>query len=66
MRSVVGSQAVADIVQAYDAHMNLVMSQVEESIHIVDVTDEGQALPPRVSLSCHSQDTLQKGITGPD
>ena len=31
--------------------MNLVMSQVEESIHIVDVTDDGQALPPRVRQS---------------
>ena len=37
--------------QAYDAHMNLVLSQVEESIHIVDVTDGGEALPTRVSLS---------------
>ena len=36
--------------QAYDAHMNLVLSQVEESIHHVDVTDDGQALPPRVRL----------------
>jgi hypothetical protein len=29
--------------------MNLVMSQVEESIHIVDVTESGEALPPRLS-----------------
>lgn len=29
--------------------MNLVMSQVEESIHIVDVTDEGTAMPPKVN-----------------
>jgi hypothetical protein len=31
--------------------MNLVLSQVEESIHIVEVTDEGEALPTRVSFS---------------
>ena len=30
--------------------MNLVLSQVEESIHIVEVTDEGEALPTRVRL----------------
>ena len=28
--------------------MNIVISQVEESIHIVDVTDDGHPLPPRV------------------
>jgi hypothetical protein len=37
--------------QAYDAHMNIVLSQVEESIHIVDVTEDGQPLPPRVRRS---------------
>jgi hypothetical protein len=31
--------------------MNLVMSQVEESIHIVDVTEDGQALPTRVRMA---------------
>lgn len=36
------------MLQAYDAHMNVVISQAEESIHIVDVTEEGQPLPPRV------------------
>lgn len=40
--------APADSPQAYDAHMNLVMSQVEESIHLVDVSEDGQSLPPRV------------------
>ena len=34
--------------QAYDAHMNLVLGQVEESIHHVDVTDDGQPLQPRI------------------
>ncbi|KAI9633574.1 Sm-like protein [Dioszegia hungarica] len=43
-----GERTVTGILHAYDAHMNLVMSQAEESIHIVDVTDDGQALPPRV------------------
>ena len=30
--------------------MNLVLSQVEESIHVVEVSDDGEALPTRVSL----------------
>lgn len=34
--------------QAYDAHMNVVVSQAEESIHTIDVTEEGQPLPPRI------------------
>lgn len=45
MRSV---YADADTIQAYDAHMNLVLGQVEESIHHVDVTDDGQPLQPRI------------------
>jgi U6 snRNA-associated Sm-like protein LSm3 len=28
--------------------MNLVLGQVEENIHHVDVTDDGQPMPPRV------------------
>lgn len=28
--------------------MNVVVSQAEESIHIIDVTEEGQPLPPRI------------------
>ena len=31
--------------------MNLVLSEVEEAVHIVDVTEDGQAMPVRVS-SC--------------
>lgn len=40
--------------------MNLVLSQVEESIHHVDVTEDGQALPTRVSISIirHSEASL--------
>ncbi|ORY29656.1 putative Sm-like protein [Naematelia encephala] len=43
-----GDRTLTGTLHAYDAHMNLVMSQVEESVHIVDVTDAGQPLPPRV------------------
>ncbi|KAK1923011.1 Sm-like protein [Papiliotrema laurentii] len=43
-----GDRTLSGVLHAYDAHMNLVLSQVEESIHHVDVTDDGQALPPRV------------------
>lgn len=35
--------------QAYDAHMNLILSEVEETISIVDVNDEGVAEGIRVS-----------------
>ena len=35
-------------IQAYDAHMNLVLGQVEENIHHVDVTEDGQPMQPRV------------------
>jgi hypothetical protein len=44
------SRMNADTAQAYDAHMNLVLSQVEESIHIVDISEDGLASPPRVSV----------------
>ena len=27
-------------IQAYDSHMNLILSKVEEKIHVVDVNDE--------------------------
>ncbi|KAL7422702.1 hypothetical protein Q5752_001993 [Cryptotrichosporon argae] len=43
-----GDRTLAGVLHAYDAHMNLVLSSVEEAIHVVDVTDNGQALPPRV------------------
>ncbi|RSH85206.1 U4/U6-U5 snRNP complex subunit lsm3 [Saitozyma podzolica] len=43
-----GDRTLTGVLHAYDAHMNLVVSQVEESIHSVDVTDDGQPLPPRV------------------
>lgn len=36
--------------QAYDAHMNVVLSNVEESIHIVDVNEDGIPQAPRVGL----------------
>jgi hypothetical protein len=35
--------------QAYDAHMNVVLSSVEETIHHVVVNEDGTAQPPRVS-----------------
>ena len=35
-------------VQAYDAHMNLVLGGAEETIHTVDVSEDGQPQPPRV------------------
>jgi len=34
--------------QAYDAHMNLVLGGAEETIHTVEVSDDGQPQPPRV------------------
>jgi hypothetical protein len=34
--------------QAYDAHMNLVLGGAEETIHTVDVSEDGQPQPPRV------------------
>jgi len=34
--------------QAYDAHMNLVLGGAEETIHTVDVNEDGQPQPPRV------------------
>ncbi|KAL1409859.1 putative U6 snRNA-associated Sm-like protein LSm3 [Vanrija pseudolonga] len=43
-----GDRTLTGTLHAYDAHMNLVLSQVEESIHTVDVTDDGQPLQPRV------------------
>lgn len=36
--------------QAYDAHMNLILSEVEETISIVDVNEEGVAEGIRVSI----------------
>ena len=35
--------------QAYDAHMNLVLSEVEETVSIVDVSEDGEARGVRVS-----------------
>lgn len=43
-----GDRIVTGVLHAYDAHMNVVISQAEESIHVVDVTEEGQPLPPRI------------------
>nr|ODN90042.1 U6 snRNA-associated Sm-like protein LSm3 [Cryptococcus depauperatus CBS 7841]ODN96177.1 U6 snRNA-associated Sm-like protein LSm3 [Cryptococcus depauperatus CBS 7855] len=45
-----GDRVVTGVLHAsaFDAHMNVVVSQAEESIYIVDVTDDGQPLPPRV------------------
>ncbi|WWD20633.1 hypothetical protein CI109_105109 [Kwoniella shandongensis] len=42
-----GDRTVTGVLHAYDAHMNVVLSQVEETIHFVDVTEEGNPLPPR-------------------
>jgi small nuclear ribonucleoprotein (snRNP)-like protein len=35
--------------QAYDAHMNLILSDVEETITLVDVGDDGAVSNVRVS-----------------
>ncbi|WWC65344.1 uncharacterized protein I303_107962 [Kwoniella dejecticola CBS 10117] len=43
-----GDRTVTGVLHAYDAHMNVVLSQVEETIHLVDVTEDGNPLPPRV------------------
>ncbi|WWC72468.1 uncharacterized protein I206_106430 [Kwoniella pini CBS 10737] len=43
-----GDRTITGILHAYDAHMNVVLSQVEETIHLVDVTEDGNPLPPRV------------------
>jgi hypothetical protein len=37
------------IYQAYDAHMNLILSDVEETITLVDVGDDGAVSGVRVS-----------------
>lgn len=44
--------------QAYDAHMNLILSEVEETISIVDVNEEGVAEGIRVSFHCLRSDHL--------
>ncbi|WVR08616.1 hypothetical protein IAU60_005671 [Kwoniella sp. DSM 27419] len=43
-----GDRTVSGVLHAYDAHMNVVLSQVEETIHIIDVMDDGRPTPPRV------------------
>ncbi|WWC92177.1 uncharacterized protein L201_007131 [Kwoniella dendrophila CBS 6074] len=43
-----GDRTITGVLHAYDAHMNVVLSQVEETIHIVDVTEDGNPLPPAV------------------
>ncbi|RXK40662.1 U6 snRNA-associated Sm-like protein LSm3 [Tremella mesenterica] len=43
-----GDRTLTGNLHAYDAHMNLVLSQVEENIHIVDVGEDGTAAPPRI------------------
>jgi small nuclear ribonucleoprotein (snRNP)-like protein len=37
--------------QAFDAHCNLVLSDVEETVTIVDVSEQGEALGVRVSIT---------------
>jgi U6 snRNA-associated Sm-like protein LSm3 len=44
-----GSQLIGVIQQAYDGHMNLIMSDVEETIMIVDPVPEGVKPSIRVS-----------------
>lgn len=39
--------------------MNLVLGQVEEAIHIVDVSEDGQPSPPRVSHSRFDRHTSE-------
>lgn len=52
-----------DRTQAYDAHMNLVLSEVEETVSIVDVSENGVAQGVRVSLSV-SFLVLQSSVNG--
>ncbi|RSH87744.1 U4/U6-U5 snRNP complex subunit lsm3 [Apiotrichum porosum] len=43
-----GDRTITGTLHAYDAHMNVVLSNVEESIHIVDVNEDGIPQAPRV------------------
>ncbi|TYJ55650.1 hypothetical protein B9479_003682 [Cryptococcus floricola] len=43
-----GDRIVTGVLHAHDPHMNVVVSQAEESIYIVDVTEDGQPLQPRL------------------
>ncbi|KLT44886.1 Sm-like protein [Cutaneotrichosporon oleaginosum] len=43
-----GDRTLTGTLHAYDAHMNLVLSGVEESIHTVDVSEDGVPGQPRV------------------
>ncbi|KAJ9096793.1 hypothetical protein QFC21_005064 [Naganishia friedmannii] len=38
-----GDRTLQGILHAYDAHMNLVLSEVEETVSIVDVSENGVA-----------------------
>lgn len=37
--------------QAYDGHMNLIMSDVEETIMVVEGLDEPASAPPSIQVS---------------
>ncbi|GHJ88063.1 hypothetical protein NliqN6_4465 [Naganishia liquefaciens] len=38
-----GDRTLQGVLHAYDAHMNLVLSEVEETVSIVDVSEDGEA-----------------------
>lgn len=42
---------MADILQAYDGHMNLILSDVEETIMIVDQPEGAAGVPQTVNAS---------------
>ncbi|KAJ9108650.1 hypothetical protein QFC20_003349 [Naganishia adeliensis] len=38
-----GDRTLQGVLHAYDAHMNLVLSEVEETVSIIDVSEDGVA-----------------------
>ena len=45
-------KACADLYQAYDGHLNMVLSDVEETVTIVEVEEDNEDEAVRVILLC--------------
>lgn len=52
------------IIQAYDAHMNLVVGAAEETVQTIDITEDGQAMPGRVGCPFLSSGYVISCLTG--